>query len=62
MPGQTVCADPRPAGKADIAAAPENENMAGYGIVFQRRLYLRSQAVEAISHIGDPGNQPDHFL
>ncbi len=25
------------------AAAPENENMAGHGIVFQRRLYFRSQ-------------------
>jgi len=41
------------------AAAPENENMAGHGIVFQRRLYFRSQAVEAISHIGDTGNQPN---
>ncbi len=28
-------------------------------IVFQRRLYFRSQAVEAISHIGDTGNQPN---
>lgn len=25
----------------------------------QRRLYLCFQAVEAISHIGDTGNQPD---
>lgn len=33
--------------------------MAGHGIVFQRRLYFRSQAVEAISHIGDTGNQPN---
>lgn len=41
------------------AAAPENEDMPGHRIVFQRRLYLCGQAVEAISHIGDTGNQPD---
>ena len=45
--------------QAAAAKAPENENMAGHGIVFQRRLYFRSQAVEAISHIGDTGNQPN---
>ena len=33
--------------------------MAGHGIVFQRRLYFRSRAVEAISHISDIGNQPN---
>ncbi len=38
---------------------PGNENMAGHGIVFQRRLVSQRRPVEAISHIGDTGNQPN---
>lgn len=45
----------------DLAAAatPEDEDVAGHRIVFQRRLYFCGKTVEAISHISGTGNQPD---
>lgn len=41
------------------AAAPEDEDMAGHRIVFQHRLHLCGETIEAVAHVGDTGNQPD---
>lgn len=38
---------------------PEDEDMAEHRIVFQRRLYLCGETIEAVAHVGDTGNQPD---
>lgn len=47
--------------KFDLAAAasPENEDVAGHRIIFQRGLHFGRQAIEAISHVGDTCHQPD---
>ncbi len=44
------------------ATAPEDEDVAGHRIVFQRRLYLRGQTIEAVAHVVDTGNQSDFSL
>lgn len=43
----------------DVAAAAEDEDMPGEGIIFQRVLDLRGQAVEATTHIRNASNDPD---
>ena len=41
------------------AAAPEDEDVAGHRVIFQRCLHLCGETIEAVAHIGDTGNQPD---
>ncbi len=41
------------------AASPEDEDVAGHRVIFQRGLHLCGEAIEAVAHIGDTGNQPD---
>lgn len=41
------------------AAAPEDEDMAGHRVIFQHRLHLCGETIEAVAHVGDTGNQPD---
>lgn len=41
------------------AASPEDEDVAGHRVIFQRRLYLCGEAIEAVAHVGDAGNEPD---
>lgn len=40
-------------------AAPEDEDMPGERVIFQRVLHLRGQTVEATTHIGDASDDPD---
>lgn len=41
------------------ALAAKDEDMATEGINVERRLHDGSQAIEATSHVGDTGDQPD---
>ena len=38
---------------------PEDEDMAGHRVIFQHRLHLCGETIEAVAHVGDTGNQPD---
>ena len=40
-------------------AAPEDEDMPGERVIFQRVLHLRSQAIEVTTHICDASDDPD---
>ncbi len=33
--------------------------MAGHRVIFQHRLHLCGETIEAVAHVGDTGNQPD---
>lgn len=41
------------------AAATEDKQVSAERIVVEHALYARRQAIEAIAHVGDAGDQPD---
>lgn len=41
------------------ATSPEDEDVAGHRVIFQRRLHLYGETIEAVAHVGDAGNEPD---
>ncbi|EIQ45222.1 hypothetical protein SB444474_0846 [Shigella boydii 4444-74] len=40
-------------------SATEDEQVTGEGIIIQHMLYLFTQPVERLTHIGYPSNEPD---
>ena len=44
---------------AVAATAAKNEQLAGEGIVIERGLHKRREAVEAFAHVGSTGDPPD---
>ncbi len=55
---QTISISPQDFNRV-TPSATEDEQVTGEGIIIQHMLYLFTQPVERLTHIGYPGNEPD---
>jgi hypothetical protein len=50
--GNTGAGGPQPF-YLTAAVSPEDEDVAGYRVIFQRRLHFCGETIEAVAHVGD---------